>query len=134
MNRKLLSLLVVAPLLATAALAEQSPAAEDPGAIEEIIVLAHPLAGDGLAQATDVLDADELERKAVDNIGATVGNEPGIHNSSYGAGAGRPGHPRPRRRAGARHGGTASTRLTFPSAAATTRSRWTRSSRSAWKC
>ena len=36
------------------------------------------------------MEADELERKAVDNIGATVGNEPGIHNSSFGAGAGRP--------------------------------------------
>ena len=63
---------------------EQSPE------IEELIVLAHPLARDGLAQPSDVLDADELERKAVDNIGATVGNEPGIHNSAYGVGAGRP--------------------------------------------
>ena len=90
MKRKLLSLLAAAPLLAAAALAEEAPEAEDPGAIEEIIVLAHPLARDGLAQAADVLEADELERKAVDNIGATVGSEPGIHNSSYGVGAGRP--------------------------------------------
>ena len=37
-----------------------------------------------------MLGAGDLERKAVDNIGATVGNEPGIHNSSYGVGAGRP--------------------------------------------
>ncbi|MDE0421273.1 MAG: TonB-dependent receptor [Gammaproteobacteria bacterium] len=92
MKRKqlfLLALLAGAPWLAVAALAAEAPE-QEPGDIEEVIVLAHPLAREGLAQASDVLDADELERKAVDNIGATVGNEPGIHNSSYGAGAGRP--------------------------------------------
>lgn len=76
--------------LAIAALAEEAPTAENSDVIEEVIVKAHPLARDGLAQANDVLDADELELKAVDNIGATVGNKPGIHNSSYGVGAGRP--------------------------------------------
>ena len=90
MNRIQLTLLAAAPWLAAAALAGEAPAEEEPGAIEEILVLAHPLANEGLAQASDVLHADELERKAVDNIGATVGNEPGIHNSAYGAGAGRP--------------------------------------------
>ena len=90
MKRKLLILLATAPWLTATALAEETPAEEEPGAIEEVIVLAHPLAGEGLAQATDVMEADELERKAVDNIGATVGNEPGIHNSPFGAGAGRP--------------------------------------------
>ncbi|MCY3817000.1 MAG: hypothetical protein OXG59_12015, partial [Gammaproteobacteria bacterium] len=73
MNRKLLSLLAAAPLLATAALAQEAPATDDSGAIEEIVVLAHPLSREGLAQAADVMEADELERKAVDNIGATVG-------------------------------------------------------------
>ena len=90
MKRIQLSLLAAAPWLAAATLAGEAPAEEEPGIIEEILVLAHPLAAEGLAQASDVLDDDELERKAVDNIGATVGNEPGIHNSSYGAGAGRP--------------------------------------------
>ena len=93
MNRKLLflpALLAMAPWLAAAAADAEGPAEEEPADIEEVIVLAHPLAGEGLAQATDVMEADELERKAVDNIGATVGNEPGIHNSSFGAGAGRP--------------------------------------------
>ena len=90
MNRKQLSWLAAAPWLTAAALPEEASAQEESGGIEEITVLAHPLAGDGLAQATDVLEADELERKAVDNIGATVGNEPGIHNSAYGVGAGRP--------------------------------------------
>ena len=84
-------------LLATAAICLGATASavdasdnEQSSKIEELIVLAHPLARDGLAQPSDVLDADELERKAVDNIGATVGNEPGIHNSAYGVGAGRP--------------------------------------------
>ena len=84
------ALLAAAPWLASTALAEEAVVGEEPGMIEEIVVRAHPLGRDGLAQASDVLEADELERKAVDNIGATVGNEPGIHNSSYGAGAGRP--------------------------------------------
>jgi len=80
----------VATCLGVAAFAAEAPDEERSSEIEEIIILAHPLGGEGLAQASDVLEADELERKAVDNIGATVGNEPGIHNSSYGAGAGRP--------------------------------------------
>ena len=90
MGFKQLYLVAVAPWLALAALAEEGSVEEEPEAIEEIIVTAHPLSGDGLAQSSDVLQGDELERKVVDNIGATVGNEPGIHNSSYGAGAGRP--------------------------------------------
>ena len=90
MKRKPLFLLGMVSWLGMVAFAGEAPVEEEPGVIEEIIVLAHPLARDGLAQASDVLDADELERKAVDNIGATVGSEPGIHNSSYGVGAGRP--------------------------------------------
>ncbi len=80
----------VATCLGVAAFPAEVPDEERSSEIEEIIVLAHPLGDEGLAQPSDVLEADELERKAVDNIGATVGNEPGIHNSSYGAGAGRP--------------------------------------------
>ncbi len=90
MKLRLLLLPTAAASLASAALAEEAPAEQEPEAIEEVVVLAHPLGNEGLAQASDVLDADELERKAVDNIGATVGNEPGIHNSSFGTGAGRP--------------------------------------------
>ena len=80
----------VATCLGVAASAGEAPDEERTSEIEEIIVLAHPLGDEGLAQASDVLEGDELERKAVDNIGATVGNEPGIHNSSFGSGAGRP--------------------------------------------
>lgn len=59
-------------------------------AIEEIIVVAHPLSGEGLAQPTAVLDGDELERKKSYNIGATLAQEPGIHNASFGTAASRP--------------------------------------------
>ena len=90
MKRMQRLLAAVAACLGVTASAVDAPDEEQPSEIEEVIVLAHPLARDGLAQPSDVLDADELERKAVDNIGATVGNEPGIHNSSYGVGAGRP--------------------------------------------
>ena len=90
MKRMQRLLAAVATCLGATASAGDAPEKEQPSEIEEVIVLAHPLARDGLAQPSDVLDADELERKTVDNIGATVGNEPGIHNSSYGVGAGRP--------------------------------------------
>ena len=90
MNRMQRLFAAVATCLVVTASAVEAPDNEQQSEIEEVIVLAHPLARDGLAQPSDVLEADELERKAVDNIGATVGNEPGIHNSSYGVGAGRP--------------------------------------------
>ena len=90
MNRIQQLFAAVAVCLGLAAFPVEATDEEQSSEIEEVIVRAHPLADEGLAQANDVLEADELERKAVDNIGATVGNEPGIHNSSYGAGAGRP--------------------------------------------
>ena len=58
--------------------------------IEEVVVIGHPLSGEGFSQAVEVLVGDELERKAADSIGATVGNQPGVHNSSFGAAVGRP--------------------------------------------
>ena len=90
MNRKQLFLLAMVPWLGLAAFAGEAPREEDPGAIEEIIVLGHPLSGEGLAQASDVVSGEELDRKAADSIGATIGNEAGIHNSSFGVAVGRP--------------------------------------------
>jgi iron complex outermembrane receptor protein len=58
--------------------------------IEEVIVVAHPLSGEGLAQPTAVLDGDELERKKSYNIGATLAQEPGIHIASFGTATSRP--------------------------------------------
>ena len=81
--------LVLAIGAAYTALAEDPSAASDE-VIEEIVVVAHPLSAEGLALPATVLSADELVGKAAESIGATVGNEPGIHNSSFGVAAGRP--------------------------------------------
>ena len=81
-------LLVLAVGAASPALGEPSTASDE--LVEEIVVVGHPLSGEGLALPATVLSADELERKAAESIGATVGNEPGIHNSSFGIAAGRP--------------------------------------------
>lgn len=90
MKRIQLILAAMAPCLGAAALAVEAPDDEESSSIEEIIVIGHPLSGEGLAQPTDILVGEELDRKAADSIGATVGNEPGIHNSSFGAAVGRP--------------------------------------------
>ena len=60
------------------------------GAIDEIVIVGHPLSAEGLATPIEVLGGRELERKVADSIGATVANEPGIHNSSFGVAVGRP--------------------------------------------
>ncbi len=69
---------------------EETEVDETDPAIEEIVVIGHPLSGEGLAQPFTILAGEELDCKAADSIGATVGNEPGIHNSSFGVVAGRP--------------------------------------------
>ena len=58
--------------------------------IEEVVVTAHPLSGDGLSQASSVLSGDELARKVSTNIGTTLGREPGIHAAQFGNAVGRP--------------------------------------------
>ncbi len=68
----------------------ESPAGGAVSMIEEVVVTGHPLSAEGLAQPAEVLLGEELDRKAADSIGATVGNEPGIHNASFGAAVGRP--------------------------------------------
>ncbi|MDE0349494.1 MAG: TonB-dependent receptor [Gammaproteobacteria bacterium] len=82
-------LAILGAAVANAAQAEEPAPASDE-IIEEIVVVGHPLSGQGLALPSTVLTAEDLESKAADTIGATVGNEPGIHNSSFGAAAGRP--------------------------------------------
>ena len=59
-------------------------------AIEEVVIVGHPLSAEGLATPADVLAGEELERKLADTLGATVAGEPGIHNGSYGIAVGRP--------------------------------------------
>ena len=90
MSRKQVFLLAMVPWLGSAAFAGEVPRKEESPGLEEVIVVGHPLSGEGLAQASDVLDGEELDRKVADNIGATVGNQPGVHNASFGAALGRP--------------------------------------------
>lgn len=61
-----------------------------PEVLEEIIVVAHPLSGEGLSQASKVLEGAELQRKLATNIGATLAQEPGIHSAQFGNAVGRP--------------------------------------------
>jgi len=58
--------------------------------IEQITVVAHPLSGEGLAQAVDILEGAELARKRATNIGATLAKQPGIHSAPFGNAVGRP--------------------------------------------
>ncbi len=58
--------------------------------IEELVVTAHPLSADGVAQPVEALRGEELDRKIADTIGATVSREPGIHATSFGPAVGRP--------------------------------------------
>lgn len=58
--------------------------------IEVVEVIAHPLSGEGLSQAAEVLDGEELLRAAQGTIGATLANQPGIHASSFGQASSRP--------------------------------------------
>ncbi|MDP6970832.1 MAG: TonB-dependent receptor [Pseudomonadales bacterium] len=58
--------------------------------IEEVVVVAHPLSGEGLAQASSTLDGEKLRRSLGASLGTTVERTAGIHNSSFGEAAGRP--------------------------------------------
>ncbi len=59
-------------------------------AIEEVTVMAHPLSGEGLSQAIDVLQGEQLERNRATNIGDTLARLPGIHSAPFGNAVGRP--------------------------------------------
>ncbi len=58
--------------------------------VEEVIVSAHPLSAEGLAQASAVLQGDELARKTATSLGETIESEPGIRSASFGQAVGRP--------------------------------------------
>ncbi len=59
-------------------------------AIQEVVINAHPLSAEGLAQATVVLSGDDLAQALQTSIGATVAGEPGVRMQSFGEAAGRP--------------------------------------------
>lgn len=58
--------------------------------IEEIVVVAHPLSGEGLSQASKVLQGAELDRKRSTSLGDTLSREAGVHSAQFGKTAGRP--------------------------------------------
>ena len=70
--------------------ATQSTNSGPPTIVEEIIVRAHPLSAEGLAQPVSILKEDELQRALASSLGETLGKLPGVHTSSFGQAVGRP--------------------------------------------
>ena len=68
--------------------AEEAPKGSE--RVEEVVVVAHPLSGEGLSQASDVLFGEELDRLRSTNIGETLARQPGIHSAQFGSAVGRP--------------------------------------------
>lgn len=58
--------------------------------LEEVVVSSHPLSGEGLSQAVELLQGEELQRAMDTNIGSTLGKLPGIRSASFGKAVGRP--------------------------------------------
>ena len=58
--------------------------------LEEIVVRAHPLSNEGVAQSYSVLAGDELARALETSIGETIESIAGIRNASFGPVVGRP--------------------------------------------
>ena len=58
--------------------------------IEEVIVRAHPLSAEGLAQPVSVLSTERLQRVVASSLGETLTSIPGVHSSSFGQAVGRP--------------------------------------------
>ena len=58
--------------------------------MEEVVVSSHPLSGEGLSQAVEMIDGDELKRALNTNIGSTLAKLPGIQSASFGKAVGRP--------------------------------------------
>lgn len=58
--------------------------------LEEIRVLAHPLAEEGSAQAIAVLSGEELAKNVQGSLGETLKGEAGIQTASFGSAVGRP--------------------------------------------
>ncbi len=87
-------ILPVAAVLAPSVLAQSDTPALRSGApaegIEEVIVRAHPLPTDQLAQSYRVVEGAELLRRLDANLGAVVGQLPGVSTTSFGQAVGRP--------------------------------------------
>lgn len=79
------------PSLLTAALNHLAYAQSDTSdALEEIVVRAHPLSAEGLAQPVSTLQDEELQRAMSASLGETLQGIPGVTLSSFGQAVGRP--------------------------------------------
>ena len=58
--------------------------------LEELVINAHPLAGEGLTQTVEVLRDDELTAAVEASLGDTVAQLPGIRSANFGAASSRP--------------------------------------------
>jgi iron complex outermembrane receptor protein len=82
---------VFVPCLLSAAISSVASAqSARPDTIEEVLVRAHPLSAEGLAQPATVLGGDELQRALASSLSETLSDVPGVHSSSFGQMVGRP--------------------------------------------
>jgi len=85
------SLSIGAALIATQPAAfAQSSSSSSAEELEEVIINAHPLHEKGLSQSVEVLRGTELADALQSNLGATLAQQPGVRNASFGAAVGRP--------------------------------------------
>lgn len=68
---------------------QQATTTQNPS-IEEVVVRAHPLAADGLAQPVTTLVGEALDRALAPSLGETLQQMPGVHSASFGHAVGRP--------------------------------------------
>ena len=71
----------------TVATAEETDSQE---IIDEVVVRAHPLSAEGLAQPLVVLESEEIRRRMAPSVGGIVADIPGVNSSSFGQAVGRP--------------------------------------------
>lgn len=58
--------------------------------IEEMVISAHPLSAEGLAQPASLLSTEKLQRVVASSLGESLVSIPGVHSSSFGQAVGRP--------------------------------------------
>ncbi len=58
--------------------------------LEEVVVRAHPLSGEGLAQPVDRLQGEALARNLAGSLGEVVSRQPGVSTTFFGQAVGRP--------------------------------------------
>ncbi len=80
------ALLVLGVSMHTTTHAQETP--EEP--LEEIVVRAHPLSAENVAQPIATLNGRELHRSLAPSIAETLRDIPGVHSASFGQAVGRP--------------------------------------------